>query len=101
MAARVTVFPAQAIAEALRISTPKRVEIAHKMVGIAQPQAAVETGLFKSSYGVEQSGDRVAAVNNDPDAVYIVFGTEDTPPHDELIEAGKQFGKYSGWQSRG
>src|SRR5688572_8090780 len=100
MAARVTVYPDQAIAEAIRQSTPERVQIANQMVAIAQPQAAVETGLYKSSYGVEQNGDEVLAFNDDPAAQYIVFGTSDTPPHDELINAGRQFGKYSGWQPK-
>lgn len=98
---RVTVFAQRVIAEAYRLSTPKRVQIAEEMVAIAQPQAAVQTGSYKSSYDVETDGDRVFAVNNDPDASYITFGTSDTPPHDELLEAARQFGKYSGWQSKG
>lgn len=100
MAARITVYAAQAAAEAVQQSTPARKQVADAMVAIAQPQAAVETGSFKSNYAVEQDGDQVFAVNNDPDAQYIVYGTSDTPPHDELIQAGRQFGKYSGWQTR-
>lgn len=100
MAVRVTVYAARAAAEAVHQSTPARRQVADAMVGIAQPQAAVETGLFRSSYSVEQNGDEVFAVNNDPDAKYIVFGTSDTPPHDELINAGRQFGTYSGWQPK-
>lgn len=99
MAIRVTVYAAQAAAEAVRQSTPARRQVAEAMVAIAQPQAAVETGLFKSSYSVEQNGDQVFAVNNDPDAKYIAYGTSDTPPHDELINAGRQFGTYTGWQT--
>jgi hypothetical protein len=98
---RVTVFPAQAIRDALEASTPQRVRIANEIVAIAQPEAPSVTGAYKGAYGVEQDGDRVSAVNNDPDAAYIVFGTEDTPPHDELLEASKQFGKYTGWEVRG
>lgn len=101
MGVRITVFPAAAIREALQASTPKRVRIAREMVATAQPRAAVETGEYQSSYGVEVQGDRVLAVINDPDAAYIVFGTVDTPPHTELIVAAGHFGKYSGWQPRG
>lgn len=98
---RVIIYPEQARAAALKASTPKRVEIAHEIVGIAQPQAKVLTGSYKASYAVEVSGDKVSAVNNEPDASYIVFGTEDTPPHDELLDAARQFGRYSGWTVRG
>lgn len=101
MAARVTVYVQQAMREAYRLSTPRRVQIAHQMVGIARPQAAVETGLWQSSYSVQVDGDRVFAINTDPAAAYIAFGTTDTPPHMELVRAGQQFGRYSGWQPRG
>lgn len=100
MGARVTVFRAVAIAEAKRISTPRRVEIAEKMVNIAQAEAAVESGQWQASYHVEVEGDQVLAVNDREAAVYIGFGTSDTPPHDELINAGRQFGTYSGWQPK-
>lgn len=100
MAVRVTVFPAEAIRQAYRASTPRRVQIAHEMVATAQPRAAVETGSYRSSYGVDVQGDRVFAVINDPDAVFIVFGTVDTPPHTELLVAARHFGNYSGWQPK-
>lgn len=101
MAARVTVYAAQAIAEARRISTPKRVQIAHQMVAMAQADAAVQSGAWQAAYHVEVNGDEVLAVNDREAAVYIGFGTEDTPPHEELIQAGMSFGRYSGWQARG
>lgn len=100
MGIRVTVFPAEAIRQAYRASTPRRVQIAREMVATAQPRAAVETGSYRSSYGVEIQGDRVFAVINDPDASYIVFGTIDTPPHTELLVAARHFGNYSGWQPK-
>lgn len=98
MAVRVTVFPAEAIRQAYRASTPRRLQIAREMVSTAQPRAKVETGAYRSSYDVEVQGDRVFAVINDPDASYIVFGTVDTPPHTELLVAAGHFGTYSGWQ---
>lgn len=101
MGARVTVYLDQAMREAYRLSTPKRVRIAHEMVAIAQPQAAVQTGMWRSSYSVQVDGERVFAVNDDPAAAYIMFGTVDTPPHMELVRAGQQFGRYSGWQPGG
>jgi hypothetical protein len=101
MGVRVTVFPAEAIRQAYLASTPQRVQIANQMVATAQPRAAVETGSYRSSYGVEIRGSRVFAIINDPDASYIVFGTVDTPPHTELLVAASHFGRYSGWQPGG
>lgn len=100
MAARVTVFKAAAIAEAVRISTPERVQIANEMVSMAKAEAAVESGQWQEAYHVEVNGDQVLAVNDREAAVHIGFGTTDTPPHDELINAGRHFGRYSGWESR-
>ncbi|MDF2968947.1 MAG: hypothetical protein K0Q93_2725 [Nocardioidaceae bacterium] len=101
MAARVTVYTRQALAEAYRLSTPRRVAIAHEMVASARGSAAVETGLWQSSYSVRADGERVFAINDDPAAVFIMFGTVDTPPHMELVRAGQRYGRYSGWQARG
>lgn len=100
MAARVTVYTQQALREAYRLSTPRRVAIARQMVATARGQAAVETGLWQSSYDVQVDGERVFAVNTDPAAKFIAFGTTDTPPHMELVRAGQQFGTYTGWQAR-
>lgn len=98
---RVTVFPDQAIAEARRVSTPQRVEIAHQIAGIAQGNAPVLTGAYRDGIGVEVNGDEVSVVDTDPDSVYKEFGTSDTPAHAVLVEAAKQFGRYTGWQPRG
>lgn len=101
MTVRVTVFPAQAIAEALKISTPKRVEIANEIAAEARATAPVRTGEYRDGIGVEVSGDRVAAVDNDPESVYKEYGTSDTPAHAVLTEAAMRHGRYSGWQPRG
>ncbi|HEY3557399.1 MAG TPA: hypothetical protein VGL05_08045 [Kribbella sp.] len=98
---RVTVFPDQAVAEARRVSTPDRIDIAHQAAGIAQGNAPVLTGRYRDGISVEVNGDEVAIVDTDPDSVYKEFGTSDTPAHAVLIEAASQFGKYSGWQPRG
>lgn len=98
---RITVFGAQVIREALRLSTPKRKQIAEEIVGEAEANAPVLTGKYKSSFAVEANGDDVRAVNNADDASYITFGTSDTPPHPGFIDAARKHGKYSGWQPKG
>lgn len=100
MAARVTVYAAQAIAEAARISTPKRVEIAHEIASEARAAAPVRTGEYRDGIGVEVAGDKVSAVDTDPESVWKEYGTSDTPAHAVLTEAAMNHGKYSGWQPK-
>ena len=96
-----TVFPAQALAEARRLSTPRRVEIAQQAADIARSTAPVQSGEFQDGIGVETSGDKVAIVNNDPEAGYKEYGTSDTPAHATMTNAARQFGRYTGYQPRG
>lgn len=95
---RVTVYAAQALAEARRLSTPKRVEIAQQAADIARSTAPVESGEFRDGIGVEASGDRVAIVNNDPEAGYKEYGVKDRPAHATMTNAARQFGRYTGYQ---
>lgn len=99
--ARVVVYTAQALAEARRLSTPKRVEVATRAAGIARSTAPVESGEFQSGVGVEVNGDQVSIVNSDPEAGYKEYGTSDTPAHATMTNAAKQFGRYTGYQPRG
>lgn len=101
MSARVTVYAAQAIAEARRISTARRVQIAGEIAAEAQADAPVLTGAYRNGISVEVSGDQVSVVDFDPDAVYKEYGTSDTPAHASLTEAAMHHGKYTGWQPRG
>lgn len=101
MAARVTVFKAASIAEAVRISTPERVQIAEEIAAEAQGDAPVLTGAYRNGIEVVVSGDRVSVVDQDPDAVYKEYGTSDTPAHASITEAAMRHGKYTGWQPRG
>lgn len=98
MTARVTVYGAQAIAEALALSTPARVLIAQEIVAEAEATAPRLTGNYASEFDVEVSGDTVSAVNNDEAASHITFGTSDTPPHPGFIDAARKHGRYTGWQ---
>lgn len=98
---RVTVFAAQAVAEARRLSKDKRVEVAGQIAESARGSAPVETGKFRDSINVQQSGDEVAVVNNDPVAGYIEYGTSDTPAHATMTNAARQFGRYTGITPRG
>lgn len=100
MTARVTVFAGEAIAEARRLSTPQRVQVAHQIAASARGSAPVETGKFRDSIGVETGGDQVAVVNNDEDAGYIEYGTSDTPAHATMTNAARRFGRYTGYEPR-
>lgn len=101
MGARVTVFKAAALAEAIRISTPERVQIANQIAAEAQADAPVLTGAYRNGIEVAVDGDRVSVVDHDPDAVHKEYGTSDTPAHASLTEAAMRHGKYTGWQPRG
>lgn len=98
---RVTVYSRQAIAEAYRASTPRRAEIAHEAASIARGRAPVESGEYRDGIGVEVNGDDVRIVDNDDEAFYKEYGTEDTPAHAVLTDAARQFGRYSGFQPKG
>ncbi len=98
---RVTVFAAQAVAEARRLSKDKRVEVAGQIAESARASAPVETGKFRDSINVEQSGDEVAVVDTDEAAGWIEFGTSTHAPHGTLVNAARQFGRYTGMTPRG
>lgn len=97
---RVTIYREQLLAEARKISTEQRVEIAHQAAGDAAADAPVLTGQYRDGISVETAGDRVSIVDSDPDAIYKEYGTSDTPAHAALTEAASRYGKYSGWQPR-
>lgn len=99
--ARVTVYVAQALAEARRLSLEPRAEIAHRAAGVARGTAPVRSGEYRSGVGVTVSGDQVAIVNDDPEAIYKEYGTGDTPAHMTMTNAARQFGRYSGMTGRG
>lgn len=98
---RITVFDAVVLAEARRLSTPDRVQVAEQIVADARPVAPVETGEYQTGMAVEVDGDTVAAVDNDPEAGFKEYGTSDTPAHATLTNAARRYGKYSGVQPKG
>lgn len=98
---RVTVYNRQALAEARRLSTPKRAQIAHQAAATARANAPVQTGEYRGGIGVEVNGDQVLIVDNDPEAFYKEYGTADTPAHAALTDAARQHGRYSGYQPKG
>lgn len=101
MAIRVFLNRAELLAEARKISTDERVEIAHQAAGDAVADAPVLTGDYRDGIHVETNGDQVSIVDDDPDAVYKEFGTSDTPAHMTLVEAASRYGRYTGWTARG
>lgn len=96
----VTVFPAEAIREARKLSTEERIEIAEQIVEDFRATAPVLTGAYQSGAEVEVNGDQVRAVNNDPTAGFKEYGTSDTPAHATMTNAARRYGKYSGIQPR-
>jgi hypothetical protein len=98
---RVTLYRAQLLAEARKLSTEGRLEIAHEAAGDAVADAPVLHGDYRDGISVETDGDQVSIVDKDPDAIYKEFGTSDTPAHMTLVEAASRYGRYTGWQARG
>lgn len=101
MTARVTVYTEQALREAYRLSTPKRVAVAHEAAGEARADAPVRSGEYRDGIGVKTEGERVFLVDEDPESIYKEYGTHDTPAHAVLTDAARRHGRYSGWQARG
>jgi hypothetical protein len=98
--ARVTLFRAELLREARRLSTEDRVRVAEEIARDAVSSAPVLTGEYRDGIGVETSGDDVAVVDNDPEAFYKEYGTSDTPAHATLTDAARKRGKYSGMTPR-
>jgi hypothetical protein len=98
---RVTVYEAEALREARKISTEKRIEIAEQVAREAISAAPVLTGEFRDNIGVRASGDDGRVVDEDETAVFKEYGTVDTPAHATLTDAARHHGKYSGMTPRG
>lgn len=101
MDARVTVYAAQAIAEARKLSTPDRAQIAEEIAVDARASAPVLTGQFRDGIHAEVTGDDVRVVDDDPDAGYKEYGTSTHAAHATLTDAARKYGKYSGMKPRG
>jgi hypothetical protein len=98
MDVRITVFDAEAIREAIELSTEGRAQIAHEIADESRATAHVDTGQFKEGIGVEVDGTHVAVVNNDETAGFKEYGTSDTAPQATMTNAARRHGKYSGIQ---
>lgn len=99
--ARVTVFGAIAKAEARRISTPRRIDIAEEAAAEATARAPVESGEYRNNIHVEVGGDDVSLVDDDETAIHKEYGTSDTPAHAVLTDAVRKHGRYTGMQPKG
>lgn len=91
---RITVYGAQAIAEAAAASVQAREEIARQIAAEAQAAAPVLTGAYRN--GIHADGMTVR--DEDPDSIYKEYGTSDTPAHAVLTDAARRYGKYTGMQ---
>jgi hypothetical protein len=95
---RITVFDAEAIREAVELSTEDRAQIAGEIADESRAAAHVDTGEYRAGIGVEVDGTRVAVVNNDETAGFKEYGTSDTAPQATMTNAARRHGKYSGIQ---
>jgi hypothetical protein len=98
---RITVYEAEAIAEALKLSTPVRAQIAEEIAQDARASAPVLTGKYRDGIHAEISGNDVRVVDDDEDALYKEYGTSTHAAHATLTDAARKYGKYSGMQPRG
>jgi hypothetical protein len=101
MSVRVTVYTDQALREARKISTPRRIAVAHQAAGEARADAPVRSGEYRDGIGVKVEGERVFLVDEDPESIHKEYGTRDTPAHAVLTDAARRHGRYSGWQPKG
>jgi hypothetical protein len=93
---RITVYGAQAIAEAAAASVAAREEIARQIAADARAAAPVQTGEFRDGI----NADGVLVVDDDPEAVYKEYGVAHRPAHATLTDAARRYGKYTGWQPK-
>ncbi|MEJ6019874.1 hypothetical protein [Corynebacterium sp. H113] len=98
--AKLTLFQQELRRETRQESTKKRRDIAGKIAADARSSAPVVTGAYRGGIGVEEDGDTVMVVDNDPDAIHKEYGTSDTPAHAALTNAAMAYGKYSGMRPR-
>ncbi|WHT21019.1 HK97 gp10 family phage protein [Crossiella sp. CA-258035] len=98
MAARITIFNAQAIREAVQATVDERTQVANEIAAEARAAAPVLTGEYRNGIGVEVSGTTVQVVDNDPTSGFKEYGTSDTPAHAVLTDAARRRGRYSGIQ---
>jgi hypothetical protein len=101
MGVRVTIYAGQAIAEARKLSTPERAEIAEEIAADARADAPVLTGQFRDGIHAEISGDDVRVVDDDPTAGYKEYGTSTHAAKATLTNAARKHGKYTGMTPRG
>lgn len=92
MSVRIIVYGALAVAEAKVISEPELVKIAAQAADVARGTAPVDTGHFQAS--ISSSGRLI--INSDEAAAHIEFGTSDTIAHFTMVNAARQFGRYTG-----
>jgi hypothetical protein len=98
--ARVTVYPEQAVREALTASYDDRVQVATEIVTEARADAPVLSGQYRDGITVQADGKQVRVVDEDPDAGFKEYGTADTDAHATLTQAAARHGRYSGIQPR-
>jgi hypothetical protein len=101
VAVRVTVYSEQLRKEAMENSLPGRKDVAEQVVDRFRSTAPIKSGEYRSGASVTVDGSRVFVENSDPEAFYKEYGTSKTRAHSAMVNAARQFGKYTGFQPRG
>lgn len=98
--ARVAIYREQLRAEALRLSTPGRTEIAEKILNRFDATVPNRTGEFQRGASVLVEGSRVYVEDDDPEAFWKEYGTSQRRALATLTSAAREFGRYRGFQPR-
>ncbi|WP_280449958.1 HK97 gp10 family phage protein [Nocardia brasiliensis] len=93
--ARLEIFAAQTYREASKGSKPERLTMAKRAAAKARQIAPVVSGAYRDGVAVEEDGDDVFLVDNDPLAFIKEFGTVDTPAHAILTDAARELAQYN------
>jgi len=93
--ARLQIFEAAVYSQAKRGSLPGRREMAEEAADEARRLAPVVSGAYRDGVAVEEEGDNVFLVDNDPLAYIKEYGTVDTPAHAILTDASRKLARYN------
>lgn len=93
--ARLEIFAGQTYREARKGSKAERKAMAEKAAAKARQIAPVHSGAYRDGVAVEEDGDDVFLVDNDPLAFIKEYGTVDTPAHAILTDAARSLAQYN------
>lgn len=99
--ARVTIYRDNAQADARRISTEGRKDIAEQIKAEFEATAPRRKGEYAGGASITVEGNRVFVADNDPEAFWKEYGTSRMRGIASMTNAARKHGKYSGFKPRG